>query len=178
MTKYLLPCQCGQLISVDASQSGLTQTCRCGAVVVVPTLRGLQKLPKVESAPPPERTWGPKQGMIFLGSLIGLVGAVLGGLLLVNPIVDPRENPPRARISPDVQPADTLALWEQIRSQGLQEDTGEIMDAYQSALRFHRFLLGGASTLAVIGVLLIGGSFFVRSPADRRRAPARQRAGS
>lgn len=77
-TKYLLPCSCGKSASVSASQSGLMTACECGRQLEVPTRGGLLKLEQVGgSAPlasrPPRPPWGPRQALLFVGSMAALV---------------------------------------------------------------------------------------------------------
>src|SRR5678815_2344165 len=50
MSHYLLPCACGQQISVSAAQAGESLRCSCGAMVEVPTMRGLRELERVETS--------------------------------------------------------------------------------------------------------------------------------
>lgn len=74
-TKYLLPCpKCrpGTHVEIDASQSGLTVNCTCGAELLVPTLRGIKELERVERISPAERpsTWTWRQSMVLLGAAV------------------------------------------------------------------------------------------------------------
>jgi hypothetical protein len=78
MARYLLPCNCGRRLTVTAAQAGDLLLCECGQRVEVPTLRHLAGLEQVDDAPPRERTWGARQGLIFLGAtLIVLAVAAL-----------------------------------------------------------------------------------------------------
>jgi hypothetical protein len=86
MAHYLLPCTCGRRLTVTAAQAGDLLQCECGQRVEVPTLRHLAALEQVEDAPRRERTWGARQGLVFLGAtLIGLAGAALLLLQLHEP---------------------------------------------------------------------------------------------
>ena len=86
MAHYLLPCTCGRRLTVTAAQAGDLLQCECGQRVEVPTLRHLAALEQVEDAPRRERTWGARQGLVFLGTtLIVLAGAALLLLQLHEP---------------------------------------------------------------------------------------------
>jgi hypothetical protein len=82
--QYLLPCECGAKVRVDAAQAGGTVPCGCGRKLYVPTFRGLKQL---ELAPPdkalerraPERNWSQLNGAIFTS---GLLAAIAAGVLL------------------------------------------------------------------------------------------------
>ena len=50
MPRYLLPCSCGQLISIDTIQAGQEVRCSCGKAQLVPTLREIRQLPEAEPA--------------------------------------------------------------------------------------------------------------------------------
>jgi hypothetical protein len=75
MARYLLPCTCGRRLTVTAAQAGDLLLCECGQRVEVPTLRHLAALEQVNDAPPRERTWGARQGLIFLGATLIVLAA-------------------------------------------------------------------------------------------------------
>jgi hypothetical protein len=77
---YLVPCACGKTVSVRARQAGDQVTCSCGAVVNVPTIRGLKQLKTVvdETELPAQRsTW---QGPLFS---IGLIALFIGAMIFL-----------------------------------------------------------------------------------------------
>jgi hypothetical protein len=87
MKKYLLPCNCGQNLEVDAGQAGLQVTCACGAKLDVPTMRGLSQLRPAEPAAPDTAAaapaaWGPGQGLMFLGGVLGICGVIALAIVL------------------------------------------------------------------------------------------------
>ena len=76
MSDYLLPCACGQSINVSAAKAGQQVRCECGALVDVPTLRGLAELPRPASKAPRRGTaWNNRHRL-------ALVLVVLAGLSL------------------------------------------------------------------------------------------------
>lgn len=107
-TKYLLPCSCGKKVSVSASQSGLMAACECGRQLEVPTRGGLLKLEQVPGGPslgsrPPRPTWGPRQGLLFLGSVAAVI--FLSAALYVY------ANPPKDIVLDFMERANPLEAW-------------------------------------------------------------------
>jgi hypothetical protein len=84
--QYLLPCSCGQKLTVSPSQAGNQVACSCGKLLSVPTLRGLRELESAPSTAPAQvkTGWSPIHGTIFAGGLvvaaIGIVFLALHGL--------------------------------------------------------------------------------------------------
>ncbi len=78
MPRYLLPCPCGQSISIDTIQAGQEVRCTCGQVQLAPTLREIRQLPEVEQAVTQVRLvkdpWSAKRTIVFA---IGLVVTAL-----------------------------------------------------------------------------------------------------
>lgn len=86
--KHLVRCSCGLELAVEPAQAGQLLQCTCGRSVQAPNLLDLRKLPLAPQEPPsqPRSTWGVRQRLISLGSLILIVAlAWLGVLLLVWP---------------------------------------------------------------------------------------------
>ena len=86
MSNFQLSCDCGQSVSVMASQAGQTVRCPCGAQLEVPTLRGLQALPPADATAAAKRraTWENRQRAIFSLTLISISALLLGGYLWMN----------------------------------------------------------------------------------------------
>ncbi len=92
MARYLLPCNCGRRLTVSAAQAGDLLQCECGQRVEVPTLRHLAALEHVADTRRPERTWGARQGVVFLGGTLIVLAAVALVWLQIRepkPIQDP-----------------------------------------------------------------------------------------
>lgn len=79
--QYLLPCTCGQKLTISPSQAGGQVACSCGKVLSVPTLRGLRELDAAPTAAPVQAKagWSPLHGVFFAG---GLVVAAIGVVYL------------------------------------------------------------------------------------------------
>jgi hypothetical protein len=174
--KYLLPCSCGRSITIDIGQAGRRVTCACGASQDVPTLRAIRKLPPAgeekaaKSAAP--RAWSPLQGALFgVGATLAFLSAcVLAYSLSVLWKIDLT----KARDETDAELAAAVdfsvdrsyELYVQIRAEGLGEFPTQYMRRRYAAGVYFRLSMG-ALTGAVVGVLLIVGSIFVRPAADR-----------
>jgi hypothetical protein len=96
MSNFQLPCDCGRSVSVTTSQAGQTVSCPCGAQLEVPTLRGLQSLPRADATAAAKRRarWENRQRAIFSLTLISLSALLLGGYLWVNVPAPPRQATP------------------------------------------------------------------------------------
>lgn len=86
MSRYLLPCSCGQKTPVFISAAGTEVTCVCGKILPVPSIRGLRELElealKTADSPRPTTTYAgwDIRGIVFvIGLLAALVGFGLAG---------------------------------------------------------------------------------------------------
>jgi hypothetical protein len=80
VSQFLLPCVCGQRLTVGANQAGELIHCRCGQTVEVPTLRELNRLERVaDRSAPPAAAWSKRQGLILLGAVVAVLS--LGALV-------------------------------------------------------------------------------------------------
>ncbi len=114
--RYLLPCQCGHRTEVRPDQAGLEVTCACGAVLRVPTMRGLNSLERVADASVTAarpRAWGPGHAMAFVGAIIVAVG--IGWGLLNSKAAGVAEQASietdRAAHRADIEAASPAQLW-------------------------------------------------------------------
>lgn len=134
---YRLPCPCGEVIVVQKRQAGQSVSCQaCGASQDVPTMRGLEKLAREESAqedsgkPEKPSEVAPRQsgGCLFSGSL------GLGSLLAVAAIVlyiFARSWTPNQTIESSLEQAneqldtyefeELLYFWDQVDQSGMGE---------------------------------------------------------
>ncbi len=116
-TRYWLPCDCGQRVAVEGKQAGLTVTCACGRSLGVPTIRGLSQLESIgEPSAPARRSWGPRQGMILLGSVIALPCLLMATAgFFYTPPEHPITYVDREGIRKQIDgmsPADLITMWE------------------------------------------------------------------
>ena len=163
--QYLLPCQCGQKLPVDASQAGLRIRCVCGAQPQVPTLRGLATLERAiaSSAGPRARSWGPRQAVAFLGLSIFTVAAAAAVVLwftfpkFPDFQYDQVDRQAIEQFVNGLSVQESLELFESMR-QGMPQG-GELppIAEYQAKATVHRrYLLAMAITAGVGGLLLLG----------------------
>ncbi|HVA46066.1 MAG TPA: hypothetical protein VNH11_06800 [Pirellulales bacterium] len=163
-TNYLLPCACGKKTTVDAGQAGLNVRCQCGAELAVPTMRGLSSLERIEAAPTVERgepavTWGPRQGLMFLGGTI-LAAASLAALWFwwsipaAPSLRDDYQEQTRQAIG-QLPPEKIVDLWHEFRT-GIEQPQWEMaLDRYDAIVRDRmqwEMLVGG---VAAVGLLLV-----------------------
>jgi len=81
MTKFLLPCECGESVSIEIKQAGQIVSCACGRELQVPTMRGIRELAPADDAEAAVvRSWSLTQGALFgCGVPIALIGLFIGG---------------------------------------------------------------------------------------------------
>lgn len=87
MTKYLLPCDCGESIPIDATQAGQPVSCSCGRTMEIPTMRALRQLEPCAAAEQPKRKaeWNASAGAVFaIGTLVTICGLAVGGFGYFN----------------------------------------------------------------------------------------------
>lgn len=185
--KYVLPCDCGQEILVEATQSGQEVTCQCGKRLEVPTMRTLRTLKIVkrpEAGPSASSTWGARQAVLMLGVLIALAGVAWAGyLLLQKRSVIGRLDASRPKIVDihELSPYQAWVVWQEEIRPGLHE-AAPWEEAYQRGMRnweetrlryarLTRWWLSTAGTLIGVGVVTVGISFLIPRPGARRKTP-------
>lgn len=112
MTKYLLPCSCGEKIAIESTQAGQTIRCSCGKNLEVPTMQGVRQLEQyaeiADQSATPSSIGGAAIGVALLGLILLLAG---GG---VNLWAYYTQRP----VMPDVDlmsPWDTWPMWQNLR---------------------------------------------------------------
>lgn len=81
MAKYLLPCDCGKSVSIEAIQAGQTVSCVCGKALEVPALRAIRQLELDEQSETSAegRRWNATFGAVFaIGCLLIVFGVAIG----------------------------------------------------------------------------------------------------
>jgi hypothetical protein len=163
MKKYLLPCNCGQNVEVDAGQAGLQVACACGAKLDVPTMRGLAQLrsaqtPAEEATASSQATWGPGQGLMFLGSVIGACGLIaLAFVLRQRPewVVQPQQ------IAMNIHrqtPTQLWHYWLELRK-GLEPGEDPIRQRFEAEWATYRRHRTMALIPLFLGLVLMAGGF-------------------
>lgn len=157
-TKYLLPCTCGTETVVEQRQAGELVTCTCGRELEVPTLRGLQQLQTSEITADARSSWGPKQGLAFIGILLTLASL---GFAAYAYATRPKLDVTFVRdVMEATTPANSLLLWQVVR-QGV--DVGptpmSTLHSRQLASSWRWVYIGLAA--AAFGALLTVSSFLI-----------------
>lgn len=190
---FLLPCECGYKLPVDATQCGLSLPCpQCQTDVTVPPLRRLQQLERVTGRPPAEATgrWGPRQALLLVGSIVLLGGVALVVLLhVVDPISTHLQMPPQWREQPpeyqnfylqaaevpdDLTLGESWRLWRTLKNQGINIGGHPLVEQHSRQLAQRRIATGFSIAIAVLGGVLLLLAFVVRQPGrDAARQPRR-----
>lgn len=185
--RYVLPCPCGQETAVEATQAGQEIRCACGAVLEIPSMRGLSELERAEAGgaattsssasgragksrtgraartpdiAPTAARWGSRQKRVFLGALIAAVGLALVVILYVYR--------PRLPEVESLSPLGTWRLWHELR-EGL-EWVPSWEGGYITATAANRRWTIVAAAIALGGVLLMASSLLVARKAPTRPA--------
>jgi len=169
-TRYLLPCECGRKIPVQATQAGKRVRCACGGWLDVPTLRKIRLLEQQELAegPPPQRGfWGQRQRIALLGGVALAAAAVwIGALLLYRPVMP---SPPDPRT---LTPLESFALWEKLL-QGPDAGGNPQRRQYERDMATWWHWCAVAVALAVVATMVIAAAGLWR-PGKNKSTPVRR----
>lgn len=150
--KYLLPCPCGESRPVELCQAGKSVTCRCGAVLEVPTIREIKN--NLESYEQPGETnsggnistWGRRESRLFIGVVLVFIGL---GLFVYVQMERPR--------LPDINslsPIQTWLLWQELR-QGPDRHLSQIDQQFMEQCTYNHIASVAALSLASVGILVL-----------------------
>lgn len=160
MSKYLLPCECGKRIVIDASQAGQQIACECGKRLEVPTLRGVRELEPAQEATPasrPPAEWDSSRGFIFAGSLIlFIIGAGIAyfgydGLRSTPKISRELETETFDKAIDEMSLEEAYEAWKGVREHGLGPRGQNVY------VNIRNFRAGRQRTLAIGIALCVGG---------------------
>jgi len=168
--KYLLPCSCGEKVTVESTQAGQDILCSCGKTMEVPTMQGLRQLEQhVDTADEPKTT--SSFGGVIVGiALLGLVIVGAGGVYTywkysTRPVFPSMDY---------MSPWDTWLMWHGLRdSVRLPEYSNspylEAKKIYDQSMTVGIVIMGlGLVTIACSAIV----AFFNR-PSQRRQMPVR-----
>jgi hypothetical protein len=159
--KYLLPCECGQHVTVESRQAGESIVCACGKPLSVPTvlqMRTLELAPEsLADAQRTTRVWGGGDRMLLMGTVLLLVVVVSGVWLVMNRPISPYEAIGHERIRDywqSLSPWQSWEVWE-----GLKKGIDPRQDPwYEARVRNFYVVLVATIALAAVGAgLLVGG---------------------
>ncbi len=89
MKHFLLCPACNAKIPVETSQAGQVIGCNCGQQIDVPSIRQLRQLDTVDDQAVAPPAWNRRKGVLFLGSAIMALAAVVAiALVVLRPSTD------------------------------------------------------------------------------------------
>jgi hypothetical protein len=115
-------------MAIEMGQAGQSLTCHCGAILNVPTMREIARLPPVKESLREDAVprWSTLQSAVFTSGVLLTAGALLSATffgvawsrleILAPPLEDDAE---WVRFMNKATPEELLDLWSQIESQGL-----------------------------------------------------------
>jgi hypothetical protein len=171
-TYYLLPCTCGEKVTVERSQAGQLVQCRCGASLEVPTFAGLSRLSQAaptHSARPTAGTWGGRQRVLLVGGILLVAAGALATCLVISWPVIPTELSTAEQIERIEQrakvlsPVESWVTWEAFHATTLDPRRPKPDPRLEEAIQWYRAWLGVASVLALCGAALALAAWLVRS---------------
>ena len=171
--QYLLPCgACGETHAIEPRQAGRKISCGCGAVLEVPSLRGIRELAHTE--PTTKRrvgpAWSPARGLAFVGGmLVAVVGLLVAGYALLvwrnldTSVPLPEDLTAVYALIDQKTPEETLLLWqEEILNRGIGTYQRPAYIVARDIARFFGMLAIGGTCLAVIGATASASSILLR----------------
>lgn len=163
MARYLLPCSCGQQLEVDSTQAGLQVQCRCGKSLEVPTLRGLKQLTPATSqqAPVVSSTWGPRQGVTFLGIVVFLCGLI--GVLVLFATRPAYETPQwkdfdenARRTAQQMTLQESFDTWNSLQKEPFNHNLSPALRSYEERTAAYTRWMVASAVVALLGGVMAG----------------------
>ncbi len=146
-TKYLLQCECGKEIPVEAARSGETVLCQCGKGIEIPPLRVLKTL---EVAPQRQRRsdeptgWSRRGARILLCSLFTIAMIVLTAYLY--------QTRPRPTNIDGLSPSGSWRLWMYYRNR-VSYQPSKVENERVARVKAYRQRILISSSLVGVGIL-------------------------
>lgn len=180
--KYLLPCHNGNTVEVTTADAGRMIACPCGKQVQVPTLRGVQALPRaVADTKPAAPTWSAQQGACFsIGLCLMLVGLIGVGITYygfrqidtTKPELTDEGHAALGAWANSLDAASTLELWQALRDNPLGEErVPQQWEAQRDAAQRHQFYMGLTGAVAAVGLALAIAAPLIRPRVIVRSGP-------
>ena len=161
MTKYLLPCSCGQKTSIEPRQAGEVLACRCGKSLKVPTMLEMAALEPAEpetAMPAKQFVWGARERLLLLGAVIVLISIGPIIYLLSTPPIPPRINSSPEEILRATEGLSAVSCWQlyrNLRQRGPDNKPLPRDAVFAEKLLRHRIYEGIALLIACGGIALI-----------------------
>lgn len=180
MTAYLLPCTCGNAVTVDVRQAGDQVVCSCGRKLDVPPLRQLRRLSPVEADQTAAKpaTWGMNQGVVTTCLILAAVLLAWSGWVWWNEPSLPKFDPQSRLRSVEEQIKTPIGAWESwigyyrpLAERGLpvfHVANAAQIESRKADARFLRFMLWAIAAIFIIAA--ISAKFWPKSPSTRAAA--------
>lgn len=162
--RYLLPCSCGQDVSISSSQAGGTVACDCGQQLAIPRLGELRQLPvEADSTAVGAKGWSFRFGAASAALVAAtLLGAVAGWFAVTEPAPPEPFNPAARQAFVDRQldsssPAELFRLlktvYEPLADKGLvkaEPPANKRIEEQIAQSRAFQFGLGTSAGIAAV----------------------------
>jgi hypothetical protein len=146
---------------MSTRQAGQTVRCQCGAVLEVPTLRGLADLERIESSGPrADRAWGNRHRVVFAFLVGAIASFALAGFMAVR--MPAKIELPVVSIDADTPILMVYEVYYDLQ-RGIDVDPPQLTEVGREQVRLREQLLwgirialglGGMCTVAAIAVVL------------------------
>jgi len=167
-------------VDVDRTQAGLAVNCACGRRLEVPTIRGFAELEtRAQPASEPASTWGPRQGVMFLGVAIALLASAAAIYARFFPKPNRIQGVDHAaivKLVDDLTPTQTFEMWSEL-SRGMdRQELPDMLRYWDYLAQRNRWSWVAWGVAAVGGVIAAVGALIPKDDATRRptaRTPVR-----
>jgi hypothetical protein len=161
LTKYLLPCECGEKIPIEPRQAGETILCVCGTTMRAPAMLDMTKLEVAiaeESRPLAPTAWGVRHGLVLAGLAVA-ASAIALLIVIVAKRPEPPDPPPTPeQIREEVGQWSPLESWKRFRAAkatGLDPAPRKDVSEYAEQVTRYKMRLAAAAIAILLGMALI-----------------------
>lgn len=184
MSRYLLNCECGKQVPVEAGHAGGKVACDCGRTLEVPPLRALRHLPTEapRSGARPQSTasdWGARQGIATVCLLAALLLSAVAGWSRWGeptiPVFNPVAHTGQIERNIDaLTPAQAWSLWVDVYRPLAEIGFSELKHPHDAQIRAEierrRFIQKAALALAgAFGAVGLTAVFWPRSKSTKSK---------
>jgi hypothetical protein len=165
MTAYLLPCTCGEAVTVEVRQAGDQVVCSCGRRLAVPPLRQLRNLAPVAADQTAAKAvaWGMNQGVVATCLILAAVLLGWSGWVWWKEPSLPKFDPQARLHSVEEQIKTPIGAWESwigyyrpLAERGLpvfHVANAAQIESQKADSRFLRFMLWAIATVFIIAAI-------------------------
>ena len=165
-TRYILTCECGEQITVEARQAGRKIECSCGTIIDIPPLMAMRQLPMVDedelaasSRPIDRRAENVGSQLVLLLVGLGILIVGTGGVIYVwldrpaHPLAYYTDEFLENRIQ-TLTPVLLDDYWTHLRSFGVygHKASTEDMEIYEHGVMMNNIWLSVTGLIACVGL--------------------------